>query len=150
MTDYHVVRARPDLQALLDGVVADQAQLVAVLGLVLPTVVLVSGLHPQVARYVSGSALRGHKPIILLDYPLIAKAAQQFGFDLTDELEATILHELGHGYLDLQGVLGADPTDEEDLVEVFASFYQRGRDSQGALALLDRYVSKRQQLRSTS
>jgi hypothetical protein len=85
-----------------------------------PQVYYVRGLGPHLARYVSGTR---DSPVIVLDAKGVIRTAKKYRVGLEDGVESTILHEVGHAYLDS---VEAEVEDEEELVERFAKTAWRG------------------------
>ena len=94
------------------------------LGLDKPAVYYVKGLKGDVlARYIDGTR---DTPVIVVDAKAITSTSAKYGVVLDDGVESTIMHELGHAYLDSACDEDSKPEDEEEIVEEFARLFWRG------------------------
>lgn len=119
--DYQIdKRPSAEVVAAVRAALQHYAAVFAELELDTPQVYYVKGLGPHLARYVSGTR---NSPVIVLDAKGVIRTAKKYGVDLKDGVESTILHEVGHAYLDSVEV---EVEDEEDLVEHFAETAWRG------------------------
>lgn len=136
----YVINRRPDkavklaINATLNSFLI--SALLQELSLAVPTIYYVKNLASEgvVARYISGTR---DEPVIVVDDSSLNKLCRKRQCSLQDEVEITILHELGHAYLDaaLTEEERENLPDEEDLVERFAQRAWLG-DVEGAVKIL--------------
>jgi len=88
----------------------------------------------HVARYINGTR---NMPVIVIDIPALLDAAKEYGVEMEDAVEPTLLHEYGHAYMDATGYHEEMSEDEEeDRVEAFAHTYWMTGDINEALKQL--------------
>jgi len=98
-------------------------------GLTDPTVYAVTGLGRSIAKYVAGTA---SQPVIVVSVTKVRSLAKRHG--LTSVLETTLAHEMGHAYLEANGV---DPEDHnESLVEDAGAALLRSFDTKVFIGVL--------------
>lgn len=138
--DYEV-RKRPI--AAVKAQVARARSLVAMfselLGLVPPTYHYVADTGDHLARYVNGTSVA---PVIVLNDKALAASARAHGVPLRVAVESTLLHEMGHAYVDSVG-MAWEWDDEEEIVEAPARWFFRRGDIEGAANLLVNTVAER-------
>jgi hypothetical protein len=138
--DYEV-RKRP-LAAVKAQVAASLplvAEFAALLGLAPPVIHYVANLEDHLARYINGTA---PDPVLVLDDRGIAATAKEYGVRLRDGVESTLLHEMGHAYVDSVGMAWAWD-DEEEIVEKPARIFFRTGDIEAAAQFLIDVVEER-------
>lgn len=118
-SDYGVDRRPPaDVKKATADVARRRADVAEMLGLAWPRVAFVRDLEDDhLARYVSGTS---SSPVVVLDGRALRSEALARGLALSDAVETTLMHELGHAYFD-SIVADLDPDEEEAAVEAFAA-----------------------------
>ena len=138
--DYEV-RTRP-LAAVKQEVRAANSLVAAfaeLLGLPAPMFHYVADTGDHLARYVNGTA---DAPVIVLNDKAIAATARTHRVPLRTAVESTLLHEMGHAYVDSAG-MAWEWDDEEEIVEAPALWFFQTGDIEGAARLLVETVSAR-------
>jgi len=73
----------------------------------------------HLARYVNGTS---EAPVLVMDDKGIVRAAKKARLSIPAVVETTLVHEMGHAYVDSVGLSG-ELDDEEDIVESAARFF---------------------------
>jgi len=73
----------------------------------------------HLARYVNGTS---EAPVLVVDDKGIVRAAKKARLSIPAVVETTLVHEMGHAYVDSVGLSG-ELDDEETLVEGGAHFF---------------------------
>lgn len=120
----------PDVARMIAACLDEHGDIFELLGVPRPAVVCILGLHRgHLARFVNGTS---SDPLIVFDSHAVKKTAMKYGVLLLDGVESTLLHEYGHVYVES---VGAEPDDEERIVEAFAKRCWLG-DHEGAVEQL--------------
>lgn len=82
-----------------------------------PVQVFYAPLRRCLGKYVNGTS---SAPVIGLDPEQCGTASYRYDVDLDVVVESTLLHELGHAFVDAMGFAGLQPRKEERVVEAFA------------------------------
>ena len=86
------------------------------------------------------------QPVITMSTRILYQWAKKYGYKLDREVERVIVHELGHAYLELQGMDVMQQTKKknvnqvEEIVERFAQFYTEHRNISEAKQMLDDFL----------
>lgn len=121
--DYGFDELPPDdlmqlIQAVLDDISANVLPALGFEHVVVWFAPLESIGEDCLGRYISGT---GATPFIALNIPTIQNACYQTGDTFSDQLNGTVVHELGHAYLATRCMEGdIDLDDEEMAVEDFS------------------------------
>lgn len=109
-------RPHPETARHVATILARYTDLWAAMKLAAPRVYFVRRLKPHLARYVNGTT---SQPVIVVDAAAHVRSARRYGVDLYDAVLGTLLHEVGHAYVETTG-LELDSDTEEEIVERFA------------------------------
>lgn len=133
--DYEVDES-PDESAvrLVDALLARHANTIEHLGLEEPKIYYIKKLDDHLARYVAGTS---SMPVIVVDIKKIRQSAKRHRVDTETAFESTLLHELGHAYVDSIGEGDGAHEDEEEIVEDFAHEVWRSGDYEFAKRIMD-------------
>lgn len=93
-----------------------------------PTIHYVADTGDHVARYINGTS---SSPVVVVNDKALAKWAKKYRVALSDAAESTLIHEMGHAYVDSMGLSG-ELADEERIVEEPASIFFRSMDIEAA------------------
>ena len=122
--DYDLDNSPPkDVVEAVRVVLERLADVFSELGLDRPQIHFVKGLKRYLAKYINGTR---NEPVVVVDARVTKKTAARCGVSLYDGVESTIMHEIGHAYLDAALEEDAHPDDEEEVVEHFAKLIWEG------------------------
>ena len=93
-----------------------------------PTIHYVADTGDHVARYINGTS---SSPVVVVNDKALAKWAKKYRVALRDAAESTLIHEMGHAYVDSMGLSG-ELADEERIVEEPAGIFFRSMDIEAA------------------
>jgi hypothetical protein len=138
--DYEVrMRPLPAVKAQVEAAKSLVAMFSALLGLAPPTYHYVADTGDHLARYVNGTATA---PVVVVNDKMIAATAKRYGVPMRTAVESTLLHEMGHAYVDSVG-MAWEWDDEEEIVEAPARAFFRNGDIEGAAQFLIAVVEER-------
>lgn len=120
--DYEVVDEPEHAKELIQQVMARvHAEILPRLGMSSIRVFYAHDLG-ALARYIYGTATH---PVLGIDYSALEDACEQHGLDISDQLAATIAHELAHAYQERNGTLNDDSEPEDEHIEDEAEEFAR-------------------------
>ena len=138
--DYEVrKRPLPAVKAQVEAAKSLVAAFSELLGLAPPTYHYVADTGDHLARYVNGTATA---PVVVVNDKALAASSRAHGVPLRVAVESTLLHEVGHAYVDSVG-MAWEWDDEEEIVEAPARWFFRRGDIEGAANLLMTTVAER-------
>jgi hypothetical protein len=138
--DYEVrKRPLPAVKAQVEAARSLVAMFSELLGLEPPEIHYVADTGDHLARYVNGTAT---SPVVVVNDKMISATAKRYGVPMHTAVESTLLHEMGHAYVDSVGMSG-EWDDEEEIVEAPARAFFRNGDIEGAANLLLDQVAER-------
>jgi hypothetical protein len=138
--DYEVrKRPLPAVKAQVEAAKSLVAAFSELLGLAPPTYHYVADTGDHLARYVNGTATA---PVVVVNDKALAASSRAHGVPLRVAVESTLLHEVGHVYIDSVG-MAWEWDDEEEIVEAPARWFFRRGDIEGAANLLMTTVAER-------
>jgi hypothetical protein len=142
--DYEMVRPDENTKKFVNGIMASLEPDFKRLGFD-RVFVLYAAETKGVGTYINGTS---QAPVILLDVGEIQQTAgemtSEWGSDSDEELfhgiKGTVIHEIGHAYLEAAGLYATEYDHDEDVVEEFARELGWREDFDSAVAILDDYI----------
>lgn len=121
--DYEVVDEPEHAKEIIQHVMGRvHGELLPKLGMDNIRVFYAHDLGGVLARYIYGTAAN---PVLGIDFAALEDACEEHGLDVSDQLAATIAHELAHAYQERNGSLNDDTESEDEHIEDEAEEFAR-------------------------